>query len=89
MSDKYFRGFHAIGEVAERMKKLAEHCQKFHACSSLRLYRKDYDLLVRWPKAAELHGITQSGGVPYFMGFKLDYDRTEKRYPTKAAETTA
>lgn len=80
MSDKQFRGYWAIAEVVARMKKLAEHYAKFHPRKTICLYRKDYDLLARWPKAAALHGIRQEGKTLVFMGFELGYDKTEKRY---------
>lgn len=80
MAEKYFRGFHAIAEVVERMVKLADHQQKFHPHESLRLFRKDYDLLARWPKAAAMHGVMVEGETLVFKGFTLTYDRTQKRY---------
>jgi hypothetical protein len=84
MTEKTFRGFLAIGEVVERMKPLAEHQKKYHQTEYLTLFRKDFDLLARWPKAAELHGVSQQGGVLVFMGFKLRFDKTEKRYAERA-----
>lgn len=83
MTEKYFRGWHAIGEVMERVTKLAEHQQKFHPdAPSIRLFRKDYDLINRWPKAGVMHGFVYvEEGVIQFKGFVLSYDRSPKRYP--------
>lgn len=81
MSEPYFRGFHAIGEVASKARRLAEHCAKFTDCVRvLRLYRRDYDLVARWPKAAALHGFEFTGPAISFQGFKVECDTSRPRY---------
>lgn len=85
MTESYFRGYWAIGEVAAKVKKLAEHHTKFHPeAPVLRLYRKDYDLIVRWPKAGRMHGFDYVGDCVKFMGYELSFDRTAPRYEQHA-----
>lgn len=88
MTDSYFRGYHAIGEVAAKAKRLAEHAGRFtRDLKVLRLYRRDYDLVARWPNAAKLHGFEFTGAVISYGGFRIDCDRTPERYPVNRPKT--
>lgn len=84
MTEKYFRGFHAIGEVAKKARRIADNAAFLPNVRTLRLYRRDYDLVARWPNAAKLHGFEFTAGVMSFHGFQLAYDHTAQRYPTNA-----
>jgi len=81
MPDKYFRGFHAIGEVAKRAQPLAAFMATHHPESqSLRIARSDFDLVARWPKAAALHGFEFGAGQIKFMGFNVIHNNSTPRY---------
>jgi len=81
MTEKYFRGFHAIGEVAKKAQRIADHAGKFSRdLRVLRLYRTDYDLVARWPNAAKMHGFEFSEGVISFKGFRVAYSTGPERY---------
>lgn len=79
-----FRGYHAINEVVERMKPLAEWLDAHRRAGSvLTLRRRDLDLLRRWPKAADLFGIYTTGAKTWWRGFELRADHSPPRYPTQ------
>jgi len=80
-----FRGYHAITEVVERMKPLAEWLDTNRKdCGVLTVRRRDLDLLRRWPKAADLFGIYTIGEKTWWRGFELRPDNSPHRYPNKA-----
>lgn len=59
-----FRGYHAISEVLGRVLPLCRwHLANRPECKTVRLTPMDYDLIVRWPRAAELLGVTVNDGV--------------------------
>ncbi len=81
MTEKYFRGFHAIGEVAKKAQRIADHAGRFtRGMVILRLYRTDYDLVARWPNAAKMHGFEFSEGLISFKGFRVAYSSGAERY---------
>lgn len=80
MSAPTFRGYRAIEEVLQRARPLCEWFQKNRPeCRSIRLAPKDFDLIVRWPKAAGLHGlVVAEGRVTLALGggqFRIDAPR--------------
>ena len=67
-----FRGYHAISAVVSNMRVLAEGlAHRRPPAQTMTLRAKDYDLIVRWPKAAELHEIVISEGAPFWRGYAL------------------
>lgn len=76
-----FRGLSGITEIKTRMGRLSAHLKAFTpSCKTLTLKRKDYDLIKRWPKAANLAGFQINGDSIYFDGFELRYDKSPQRY---------
>lgn len=87
MTESNFRGYHAIGEVMQRMTKLAEWTRQFKPNQQhLTLQRKDYDLLRRWPKASAMYSVSVVGKEKelWFRGLELTYDGGPKRYAKQA-----
>jgi len=81
MTDSLFRGYRSIEEVRKRAEPLADWIKRHKPDQTyLTLQKKDYDLVVRWPKAAHAHEIevTQSG--VWFRGLQLTYDGGPGRY---------
>lgn len=79
-----FRGYHAIAEVIERMRPLADWLDQHQSVARvITLRRRDLDLLQRWPKAADLHGIFTVGGVTWWRDIELRADRSAQRYPCR------
>lgn len=71
------RGYHSILEVVERMKPVYDWYMRFKPeVTRLTLVRKDYDLIARWPKAAELCDFIKVGNEIRYRYFKRD----EKTY---------
>jgi hypothetical protein len=82
MTDSLLRGYRGIGEIIEKMRPLMEWTRQFNPGQQhLRLARKDYDLIRRWPKAAHCHEITvlESGEI-WWRGLELVYDSGLSRY---------
>jgi hypothetical protein len=76
-----FRGFWSIAEVRERTVRFADWLQKFKLdCHEITLARKDFDLIRRWPKAAQLNEFTITDESVTFKGFKLKPAKGEGRY---------
>lgn len=76
-----FRGYRAIAELIERMQPLAEWCLAHRpACKVLTLRRRDFDLVRRWPRAAEVLGIFTVNGSTSWRGFELRPDNGQPRY---------
>lgn len=82
-----FRGYKAISEVAARVRPLAEWMQQHRpGATSITLRGADYDLVVRWPKAAAMLGFqVPEQGPPKFGGFTISRDRTPDRYERRAS----
>lgn len=77
----------------QRMTPLADWTKKFKPEQQcLRLPRKDYDLIKRWPKAAGTFGITvlrggQGGVEIWWRGLELTYATGQGRYEKIVAPT--
>lgn len=81
MTDSVFRGYRGIDEIIQRMQPLVDWTKKFKPEQQcLRLERKDYDLIKRWPKAAHCHGIDVVGNEIWWQGLELVYDSGMSRY---------
>lgn len=80
MSDT-FRGIKGIREIKARMIELVEWYRQFKpSVTEIVLERKDYDLIVRWPKAADFEGFVHSDNGVFYDGFRLTYDTGQGRY---------
>lgn len=93
------RGYTSIQEVVAKMRPLAEwYAKNKPKITTLTLARKDYDLVARWPKAAELCDFyTANGELRYrwtdpvtknSKTFTLTFDKTERRYEKDVAIVT-
>jgi len=69
-----FRGYGAIGQIVADLKPLAEFMKAYTpSVRTIRLHPDDYRMVVRWPKAAELHGFSFAGESVMYMGFTIRY----------------
>jgi hypothetical protein len=85
--DSTFRGEKSIREVIERMVELAAWQERFKpGLQTLRLYQKDFDLIIRWPKAAFVHHIVQNENGVFWRSFTLLPDGGEARYRRHQSE---
>lgn len=76
-----FRGYRGIEEVMAGVHELADWYEKFKPdVKRIHMIRSEWDLVKRWPKAAELHGVTCIDGVLRFRGFVLVPDGKPGRY---------
>jgi hypothetical protein len=76
-----FRGIQGIREAKARLAPLAYWYKRFKPdVTELVLSRKDYDLIARWPKAANIEDFTISDSGIYFDGFRLTFDTGQGRY---------
>jgi hypothetical protein len=74
MTESTFRGIKGIRDIKARMVGLAKWYRQFKpGVTDIILERKDYDLIARWPKAADVDGI-------FFDGFRLTFDTGQGRY---------
>jgi len=83
-----FRGIQGIREIKARMNSLVEYYRKFRPdVNELVCSRKDYDLIARWPKAANVEGFLISDSGIFYEGLRLTYDTGQGRYDkTQAPE---
>ena len=82
MTDSLFRGYRGIEEIVRRMTPLHQWTRGFKPDQKhLRLHRRDYDLIKRWPKAAHCHDIiVMENGEVWWHGLELVYDQGLSRY---------
>jgi hypothetical protein len=85
-AESTFRGYWSIKEVTDNMDRLANWMvANKPECGVMTLQRKDYDLLKRWPKAAQVLNVTfAESGEPCYRGFELHYDNKPPRYVKKS-----
>lgn len=83
-----FRGIQGIREIKTRMQSLVDFYRKFRPdVNELVCSRKDYDLVARWPKAANVEGFLISDSGIFYEGLRLTYDTGQGRYDkTQAPE---
>lgn len=85
-----YRGIQGIREIKARMQSLAEWYQKFKPeVAELVLSKKDYDLIARWPRAAEEEGFVTSHNGIFYDGLRLTYDTGSGRYDKRSAPEQA
>lgn len=76
-----FRGIQGIREIKTRMSALVDYYRKFKPdVNELVCSRKDYDLIARWPKAANVEGFLISDNGVFYEGLRLTYDTGQGRY---------
>ncbi len=74
------QNYRAVARVVEKMLPLVEFTRQFRPQQKIiRLYRADYDLLVRSSDAARRFGVTviDHGREVWFQGLELTYDYPE------------
>jgi hypothetical protein len=75
------RGYWGIREITERMQPLVDWTKQFKPKQQcLRLVKKDYDLIKRWPKAGHSLGIDYTLTEIWWQGLELVYDASLGRY---------
>lgn len=81
MSDSPFRGLQGIPEIKARILSLISFYEKQKPdIQELCLNRNDYDLIARWPRAANCEGFVISHDGIFYKGFRLTFDTGEGRY---------
>jgi hypothetical protein len=76
-----FRGIKGIREIKARMSALADFYRKFKPeVTEIVLERSEYDLIARWPRAADFEGFILSHNGIFYEGLRLTYDTGEGRY---------
>lgn len=80
-STSSFRGTQGIREIKARMVPLVAWYRQFKPeVDELVCERKDYDLLARWPKAANAEGFLISDNGIFYEGMRLTFGTGEGRY---------
>lgn len=81
MSDSPFRGIQGIREAKTRMLPLISWYRKYKPeVQEICISRTDYDLIARWPKAANSEDFVFSDSGIWYEGLRLTYDTGEGRY---------
>lgn len=76
-----FRGIQGIREIKARLLPLLEWYRQFKPeVSELVCEREDYDLIARWPKAANVEGFDVTDNGIFFKGMRLTFATGEGRY---------
>lgn len=84
--DKVSRGYWSIKEVVDYLKPLAAWFEQNRpSVRNITLRGRDYDLVARWPKAAEQHGFSVRDGVMQYGSITLTRDKGRARYDRKDA----
>ena len=85
-----FRGIQGIREIKARMASLVDYYRSFRPdVNELVCSRKDYDLIARWPKAANVEGFLISDSGIFYEGLRLTYDTGQGRYDKAQAPEQA
>lgn len=81
-----FRGLRGIEDIKAMMAPMVDWLLAYKPePRHLTLHRKDYDLIVRWPKAAKLAGFSISAeGIVTYKDIVLSYDKRPGRYSEHA-----
>lgn len=81
-----FRGIQGIREIKTRMETLVDWYRQFKpGLRELVVDRKDYDLIARWPKAANVEGFDVTDNGIFFSGMRLTYATGQGRYDKRQA----
>lgn len=86
-----FRGLRGIEDTKAMMTPMVDWLLKYKPEGSrhLTLHRKDYDLIVRWPKAAKLAGFAISAeGILTYKDIVIGYDKRPGRYQAAKGTVT-
>lgn len=76
-----FRGIQGIREIKARMNTLVAWYEKHKPeVRELVIERKDYDLIERWPKAANVEEFNVTDNGIFFKGMRLTYTTGQGRY---------
>jgi hypothetical protein len=79
-----FRGIQGIREIRVRIKPIVEWTKRFKPEQrTLTLERKDFDLIARWPKAANAEEFVISHNGIFYDGLQLKYSSGHGRYETR------
>jgi hypothetical protein len=85
-----FRGIKGIRDIKAELEPLAKWYAQFKPdVNDLTCSRVDYDLIARWPKAADLEGFSVTHNGIFFQGMRLTYDTGQGRYEKPAAPEQA
>jgi hypothetical protein len=83
-----FRGIQGIREIRARIKPLVAWTKQFKPEQrTLTVKREDFDLIVRWPKAANAEEFVISQNGIYYDGFQLNFASGPGRYETHPKST--
>lgn len=76
-----FRGIQGIREAKAKMQKLVAWYRKFKPdVTEIVVSRKDYDLIARWPKAANAEEFLIGPNGIFYEGLRLTFDTGQGRY---------
>jgi hypothetical protein len=76
-----FRGIQGIREVKSRIAPLLSWYRKFKpGVTELVCDRIDYDLISRWPRAANVEGFDVTDNGIFYEGMRLTFSTGEGRY---------
>lgn len=85
-----FRGIQGIREIKARMAELVSFYRKFKPeVTELVCSRDDYDLIARWPKAANVEGFSVTDNGIFYEGLRLTFDTGQGRYDKRPAPEQA
>lgn len=81
-----FRGSQGIREIKAKMANLVRFYSQFRPdVQELVCSRADYDLIARWPSAANAEGFVISDNGIYYRGLRLTYDTGQGRYDKRSS----
>jgi hypothetical protein len=76
-----YRGIQSIREAKARMIRLIAWYSKHKPeITELCVSRADYDLIARWPRAADVEGFVVNHNGIFYEGMRLKYDAVIGRY---------
>lgn len=85
-----FRGIQGIREIKARLLPLAQWYAKFKPeVTELVCERTDYDLIARWPKAANVEEFDVTDNGVFFKGMRLTFATGQGRYEKKTGPQQA
>jgi hypothetical protein len=83
--DSPFRGYRGIEIIRNKVMQMALWLRQYaRNCRHITLYRREYDLIKRWPKAGAFWKFEYRDGRIYFDEFELKPDSGVTRYKDAA-----
>jgi hypothetical protein len=83
--DSPFRGYRSIELVRQKIEKLVAWLRAHKPDTKrITLYRREYDLIARWPKAGRFLQFEYRDGEIYYREFHLVADNSAARYRAAA-----